>query len=118
MSKFLANENVPTEAVVLARQNGLDMTWMKELGPGSDDDVVLALSVSEDRVLVTFDKDFGDMVFQKGKQASAGIILFRPRLRDVGYVAQFMLTVLRQSVAWEGCFSVAREGQLRVVSLS
>jgi hypothetical protein len=31
MSKFLANENVPIEAVELARQNGLDMAWIKEI---------------------------------------------------------------------------------------
>jgi predicted nuclease of predicted toxin-antitoxin system len=118
MSKFLANENVPTEAIDLARQNGIDVTAMREIGPGSDDDKVLALSVNEGRILVTFDKDFGDMVFHQGKQASAGVILLRPRLRDGNYLAQFMLGVLSQPVAWEGCFSVAREGQLRVVPLS
>jgi predicted nuclease of predicted toxin-antitoxin system len=80
---------------MVARQNGFDVSSMKDIGPGSDDAAVLAVSVAEDRVLLTFDKDFGDMVFQKGNQASAGIILFRPRLRDPTHVAKFMLAVLQ-----------------------
>ncbi len=117
MSKFLANENVPTEAVDLCRQDGLDLAWVRELAAGADDDTVLAMALADGRVLVTFDKDFGEMAFLQGKKATCGVVLKRPRLRDPDYVAQFMSTVLRQSVTWEGHFSVAREGQMRVVPL-
>ena len=94
MSKFLANENVPTEAVELARQNGLDIAWVKQIARGADDDAVLALSVAQGRVLVTFDKDFGEMAFRQGKTATCGVILLRPRLPSPDYLAQFMMTVL------------------------
>jgi predicted nuclease of predicted toxin-antitoxin system len=117
MSKFLANENVPIEAVELARQRGLDMAWIKEIMPSAEDESVLALSLAEGRVLVTYDKDFGEMAFQQGQKATCGVILLRPRLRHADYLAQLMITVLTQQVTWEGNFSVAREGQLRVVPL-
>lgn len=117
MAKFLANENVPGDAVESARQAGFDMAWIKESSPGADDDVVLATSLAESRVLVTFDKDFGEMAFRLGKSATCGIILFRPRLRSPTYLAHFIVTVLGQDVAWEGNFSVAQEGKLRVVPL-
>lgn len=81
MSKFLAKENVPTEAVELARLNGLDLAWIREIAQGADDDAVLALAFTEGRVLVTFDKDFGDMAFREGKQATCGVVLLRPKLR-------------------------------------
>ena len=117
MSKFLANENVPTEAVELARQNGLDLSWVTEIAPGADDEAVLALSLAEGRVLITFDKDFGDLAFYQGKQATCGVVLLRPRVRHPDYVAQFLLAVLTQPIAWEGHFSVAREGRMRVLPL-
>ncbi|MEX0714533.1 MAG: DUF5615 family PIN-like protein [Pirellulales bacterium] len=117
MSKFLANENVPTEAVELARENGLDVIWIKEIVPGADDDAVLAISLAEGRVLVTFDKDFGEMTFRQGKRATSGVILLRPRLRNADYIAQFMLAVLTQHSVWEGNFCVAREGQMRLIPL-
>jgi predicted nuclease of predicted toxin-antitoxin system len=117
MSKFLANENVPAEAVELARQGGIDLAWIKEITPGADDDRVLALSLTEDRVLVTLDKDFGEMAFHQGKQSSCVVILLRPRLRSPTHLAPFLVGVLNQTITWEGDLSVAREGRLRVVAL-
>jgi predicted nuclease of predicted toxin-antitoxin system len=117
MSKFLAHENVPIEVVEAARQGGLDLTWIEEHSPGAEDDDVLALGRAEGRVLLTFDKDFGDMAFRQGKTSIAGVILLRPRLRDPDYLARFAMAVLMQPVIWEGHFCVARESRMRVVPL-
>ena len=117
MAMFLANENVPGEAVAAARLAGHDLAWISESSPGADDVTVLATALAERRVLVTFDKDFGEMAFHHGKAATCGIILLRPRVRSPDYVAQFLVAVLSQSVVWEGNFSVAQEGKLRVVSM-
>ena len=117
MTKFLADENVPTEVVELARKSGLDITWIAEISPGIDDDVVLALAHADDRVLITFDKDFGEMAFRLGKKSIRGVLLLRPRLRDPQYLARFALAILTQPVTWEGHFCVAREGRIRLVPL-
>jgi hypothetical protein len=71
------------------------------------------MSLSERRVLVTFDKDFGEMAFRHGKAATCGVIMLRPRLRAPDYLARFMAAVLAQAITWEGNLSVAREGKLR-----
>ena len=81
MPKFLADENVPGDAVEAARAAGYDLAWIKELSPSADDDTVLATSLAERRVFVTFDKDFGEMAFRHGKTATCGVVLLRPRLR-------------------------------------
>src|SRR4051794_8542518 len=117
MPKFLADENMPADAVIAARGAGHDVAWVKEIAAGADDDTVLSASVAQRRVLVTFDKDFGEMAFRRGKAAAPGIILMRPRLRSPQYVAQFTATVLAQPVTWEGFFSVAQEGRLRQTPL-
>ncbi len=90
---------------------------MVEVQPGATDDIVLALAQREGRVLITFDKDFGELVFRQGRVASPGVILFRPRLRSPEIVTAFIVTVLSQPIDWTGHFSVAREGSLRVVPL-
>ncbi len=117
MPRFLANENVPGEVVVAARQAGHDMAWIVELSPGAGDDAVLATALAEGRVLVTFDKDFGEMAFRQGKPATCGVILLRPRLRSPDHVTRFAVGVPGQAMAWEANFSVAEEGKLRVVPL-
>src|SRR4051812_8270341 len=100
MAKFLANENVPADAVAAARQAALHIAWVREISPGISDDDVLALSLSEGRVLVTFDKDFGEMAFEHGKTATPGVVLLRPRLRSPDYLAHFTVAVLTQPVIW------------------
>ena len=117
MALFLANQNVPADAVQAARASGVAMTWIQEESPGANDDAVLALAVAGGRVLVTFDKDFGEMVFNLGRLASPGIVLLRPRLRSPDYLARFMVGVLTQAIDWEGNFCVAQEGRLRVIPL-
>jgi len=117
MPKYLANENVPAQVIEAARQAGHDLAWIVELSPGADDDAVLAAALAESRVLLTLDKDFGEMAFRQGKSATCGVILFRLRVRSPAYVARFVLNVLAQEAKWEGSYSVAQEGKLRIVPL-
>src|SRR3990172_3631440 len=117
MAKFLADENMPAHAIEAARNAGHDLAWIKEISPGADDEDVLGISLANGRVLLTFDRDFGEMVFREGRRSSRGVILLRPRLSSPETVTQFVLTVLAQSIDWEGHFAVAQEGKLRVVPL-
>jgi predicted nuclease of predicted toxin-antitoxin system len=117
MPSFLANENAPRDAVLAARAAGFDVAWMVELQPGAPDEAVLALAQRGHRVLLTFDKDFGELVFRHGRAGSHGVILLRPRLRSPEVVTVFIVTVLSQPIDWTGHFTVAREGSLRVVPL-
>jgi predicted nuclease of predicted toxin-antitoxin system len=117
MAMFLANENVPGDAVKALRLAGFDVEWIRERSPGISDSDVLELSRNERRVLITFDKDFGELTFRAGHTASSGIVLFRPRLRSPAYLARLVVAVLTQSRTWEGHFCVASDSRIRVVPL-
>jgi predicted nuclease of predicted toxin-antitoxin system len=70
MARFLANENVPFAAVDAARRGGHDLVWIRDLLPGASDQDVLRVSLAQQRILVTFDKNFGNLVFRSSKTAS------------------------------------------------
>jgi predicted nuclease of predicted toxin-antitoxin system len=108
---------VPGIAIEAALRAGVDITWVRNISPGISDDAVLALSQAEGRVLLTFDKDFGEMAFEQGRTATPGVILLRPRLRSPEQVSQFTVALLSQSIDWAGNFCVAQEGRLRVVPM-
>ncbi len=117
MARILANENVPRDVVTALRADSHDVTWMSDLGPGSPDDQVLALAFTENRIVLTFDKDFGELAFRLGQRASPGVILLRPRLRSPDHLVRFTRAVLTEGHLWEGHFAVAEEGRLRLIPL-
>src|SRR4051794_31864161 len=110
MVHLLANENVPADVVTALRSDGHDVIWMRDAGPGSPDDIVLSLALAEGRILLTFDKDFGELAFRQGQAATPDVILLRPRLRSPDDLVRLIRAVLAQGHAWEGHFAVAEEG--------
>lgn len=74
--RFLADESVERGVVALLRESGHDVVHVAELAPGADDDTVLDLADRDARILVTNDRDFGELVFLRGR-SSAGILLIR-----------------------------------------
>jgi predicted nuclease of predicted toxin-antitoxin system len=85
--------------------------------PGSSDPAVLARAAAEGRILITFDKDFGELVFRSGLPSPAGIVLFRITPASPSRVAQVAVTVLESRTDWEGHFSVIEENRLRMTPL-
>jgi predicted nuclease of predicted toxin-antitoxin system len=73
---FLADECCDALVVRTLRELGYDVTYVAELAPGLADIDVLAQSVSEERILLTEDRDFGELVF-KGQETAYGVVLLR-----------------------------------------
>ena len=69
---------------------------------------------SETRVLITFDKDFGELVFRRGKAASRGIVLFRLRKLSPDFVARRVAQILESTAEWEGHYAVVDEHSIRL----
>jgi len=74
--KFLVDECVGNGVARWLQGQGHDVISILEVSPGIPDDAVLQKAVREGRMLVTTDKDFGDIVFRIRK-AHCGIILLR-----------------------------------------
>ena len=69
------------DAVIALREAGQDVAWVRTDAPGSPDPDVLARAVSEARVLLAFDKDFGELAYRFGLPAQCGVVLFRVPMR-------------------------------------
>ena len=91
-----------------------DVLWIREARPGIPDPDVLALAHAESRLLITFDKDFGELVFRSGAKASHGIILFRIPQPSASAVAAKVVAVLASRDDWAGQFSVVEEFAIRM----
>jgi predicted nuclease of predicted toxin-antitoxin system len=73
---FLADESLDRQIVDRLRQDGHSVLYVAEMEPGISDGAVLDLANREGALLLTADKDFGELVFRLGRVAP-GIILVR-----------------------------------------
>ena len=74
--KFLADENIDRQIVAALREAGHEVTYIAELDPGTTDDYVLDIANRGGLLLLTADKDFGELLFRLHRH-SHGIVLVR-----------------------------------------
>jgi predicted nuclease of predicted toxin-antitoxin system len=73
---LVCDEGVERPIVERLRRDGHDVLYVADLDAGASDDLVLARASENDALLITTDKDFGELVFRQGRAAS-GVILLR-----------------------------------------
>jgi predicted nuclease of predicted toxin-antitoxin system len=115
--RILANENFPFDAVEALRARGHEVAWIRTDAPGSRDDEVLSRAQAENRIVVTFDKDFGELAFRFGLPASCGVILFRISARSSAHIAQTAVAALDRRDDWIGHFAVIEDQRIRMTAL-
>jgi predicted nuclease of predicted toxin-antitoxin system len=74
--KYLADENVPRPIVIWLRARGEDVLYAAEERAGEIDAEWLRQAEADGRLILTSDKDFGELIFRDGLN-SHGVILFR-----------------------------------------
>jgi predicted nuclease of predicted toxin-antitoxin system len=62
---FLADENIDQPIVERLRQENHQVWYIAEIAPNISDDIVLKLALDEKAILLTSDKDFGELVFRQ-----------------------------------------------------
>ena len=79
---FLVDECVDASLVAALRGAGHDVVSVQEASLASDDDAVMALAHQENRILLTEDKDLGELAFRR-RLVVPGVALLRidPRFR-------------------------------------
>ncbi len=75
--KILANENFPLKSVKLLEKAGFDIKAIAVDKPGISDKEVIQLAEKEKRTIITFDKDYGELIYKHGFKPEAGVIFMR-----------------------------------------
>lgn len=78
------------------------------------DEAVLFRAQAERRVVITHDKDFGELAFGHGLPASCGVVLFRLSGTDPENDNRRAVDALESRTDWEGHFAVVEEHRIRI----
>ena len=112
--RFLANENFPGPVVQALRERGDDVAWVADDMRAARDEEVLARAQAEGRIVVTFDKDFGELAFKAGLPASCGVVLFRLTGSGPNQDNARALAALTSRQDWGGHFAVVQDDRIRI----
>ena len=116
--RFLADENFSRLSVDALAGAGHDVAWIRTLAPGMSDNDIFRWAVRDGRVILTFDKDFGEISRGAHLSASCGIILFRLDAMPPSKVATLLVDVISSRSDWANHFSVVEQGRIRMRPLS
>lgn len=111
--KFLADECCDALFVAGLRGDGHDVRFVTEFAPGAGDETVLKMAAAQERVLLTEDKDFGELAVRLG-YPSYGIVLLRMDPADSDAKLARLREVLRRHASrLAHTFVVVEHGKAR-----
>ena len=111
--KLLTDENVPLGTVTALRRSGEDILAVAEVLPGAADEDVLRLGRTQGRVIVTFDRDYGELVFRRHLRPPAGVLYLRFVPDSAEELAAQVMALKTSGVKLEGWFTTVSGNGIR-----
>lgn len=94
--KFLANENFPFPGIHTLRKAGFYVKSISEDCPGITDEEVMGVAVEEDLIILTFDSDYGELIFKYALTNPPSVVFFQEKGRSVTDCAMTLLKLIHE----------------------
>ena len=111
--KFLANENFPYPSIIKLRQDGYDVTSILDISPSISDEEVMQIAIAESRTILTFDRDYGELIFRKGYRLQSGVIYFRISDYLPQHPAHLLIEFLKHNPDFNNFLTVIHKSAIR-----
>jgi predicted nuclease of predicted toxin-antitoxin system len=112
--RFLADENCDLTVVRALRAAGHDVLCISQITPRAEDSEVIKLADDEKRILLTEDKDFGQLVHSHG-QKTLGVIFLRFPTSARRQISRAVINLVKQQgEKLAGCFITVQPGRIRI----
>jgi predicted nuclease of predicted toxin-antitoxin system len=113
--KFLADESCDFSIVRMLRQNGFDVKAIAEESPGITDLEVIGIAKQEGRILITEDKDFGELVYAHQRPHGGVIFIRYPSYAKTSIADVIDHLVKSKGETLVGCFVVVSPNKIRIL---
>jgi predicted nuclease of predicted toxin-antitoxin system len=111
---FLANENFPLLSIRLLRQAGHRVVSIIQEAPGSKDEEILKWAFTERLIILTFDRDYGELIYRHRDLKPTGVVYFRFGPATPSEPAEILINILdRADLSVIGKFTIVERGRVR-----
>jgi len=94
---FLANENFPRPSTLLLREHGISVKSIQEDNPGISDEEVIEIALKLNLIILTFDRDYGALIFKYSKDNPPSVVFFREKGITPEFAGLSLLSLLGNS---------------------
>jgi predicted nuclease of predicted toxin-antitoxin system len=108
--RLLADENVHGLVIRRLREAGLEVEAVAEQNPGATDREILERPDIETLILITYDSDFGELIFKHRMPAPAAVIYSRLGRAEPRFVADEIIQLIRQPINTATFNVITKEG--------
>jgi predicted nuclease of predicted toxin-antitoxin system len=112
--RFLADENISRHVIERLRREGHDVVSIAETRPGVSDDDVLSATGHDARILITEDRDFGEMVIRQRYEVRGVMLLELDRLTTMAEAEAVVEVVVAHAERLAGNLVVIEPGRIRL----
>mgnify|MGYP001156213051 CR=1 FL=1 len=84
--RLLANENFPLKSVIYLKEKGYDVKAIGIDNSGIMDEEVMDIAIREERLILTFDRDYGELIFKHNYRPQKGVIYLRIKEISAGTI--------------------------------
>lgn len=117
--KLLIDENISPEITSRLRKLKHDVKSIRECCRGYDDEKIVKMAVAEERLIVTYDLDFGELYRNFGASSLILRLILRLRSKNpaivIKYLLNFLYTLKEQKIDMKNKLAVITEGKVRLI---
>lgn len=111
---FLANENFPAPSIRFIRNNNYNVLSIQETSPGISDNEVVKIAVINNYIILTFDKDYGELIFRHKIITPPAVVFFREKGQSPLFAGEMLVSTLQSnSINLDNAFTVFEEHHIR-----
>ncbi|MDQ2718415.1 MAG: DUF5615 family PIN-like protein [Bacteroidota bacterium] len=111
---FFANENFPRPSTLILRDNGFNVKSVQEDCPGISDEEVIRIALEHNLIILTFDRDYGELIFKYSRLNPPSVIFFREKGIAPEFAALSLLNLFAgTNIKVSGAFTVVESKSIR-----
>ncbi|MBM2815599.1 MAG: hypothetical protein HW421_2361 [Ignavibacteria bacterium] len=112
--KFLANENFPEPSILILKVKGFEVFNIRENCPGIPDEEVIELAQKNEMIILTFDRDYGEIIYKYSMKNPPAVIYFRNKGQEPDFAGNTLISLMdTKHINFENKFTVIEKNNIR-----